>query len=69
MNIKEQFGKKLRALRMAKNMSQEKLALEAGLDRTYIPSIEQGKRNVSIEVIAKLAKALDIPMTDFFIDL
>jgi transcriptional regulator with XRE-family HTH domain len=69
MNIKEQFGIKLRALRIAKNMSQEKLALEAGLDRTYIPSIEQGKRNVSIEVIAKLAKALDIPMTEFFIDL
>jgi len=69
MNIKEQFGIKLRALRVAKNMSQEKLALEAGLDRTYIPSIEQGKRNVSIEVIAKLAKALDISMTEFFIDL
>jgi len=66
MEIKKQFGKKVKALRLSKNLSQEKLALEAGLDRTYIPSIERGERNVSIEVIFKLAKALDIPVIDFF---
>lgn len=66
MNIKEQFGERLRYLRKCKGMSQERLALEAGVDRTYLPSIEQGKRNVSLEVISKLAKALDIPITDFF---
>jgi len=66
MNVKKQFGKKLKTLRLSKEFSQEKLALEAGLDRTYIPSIEKGERNVSLEVIYKLAKALDISVLDFF---
>ncbi len=66
MDVKKQFGKKLKALRLSKKLSQEKLALEADLDRTYIPSIEKGERNVSLEVIYKLAKALDISVIDFF---
>lgn len=68
MDVKKQFGKRLKALRLSKNMSQENLALEAGLDRTYIPSIEKGERNISLEVIYKLAKALDISVVDFFND-
>ena len=40
-------------------MSQEKLALKAGLDRTYISGIEQSKRNPSLKNIAKIAHALD----------
>jgi transcriptional regulator with XRE-family HTH domain len=39
-------------------MSQEDLAHEAGLDRTYVSSVERGKRNISIENIARLANAL-----------
>ena len=66
MDIKKQFGKKVKLLRIEKGWSQEKLALTADLDRTYIPSIEKGERNVSIEVIYKLAKALNIDVIDFF---
>jgi transcriptional regulator with XRE-family HTH domain len=66
MNVKKQFGKKLKALRLERKMSQELLALESDLDRTYIPSIEKGERNISIEVIYKLAKALNIEVVDFF---
>jgi len=55
MNIKEKFGRTIKELRKQKGWSQEKLALKAGLDRTYIPSIEKGERNVSLEVIEKLA--------------
>jgi transcriptional regulator with XRE-family HTH domain len=66
MEIKEKFGNKLKELRIARGLSQEKLALLADLDRTYIPSIEKGKRNVSITVLEKLAKALDINIKDFF---
>ncbi len=68
MNIKQKFGLKLRQLRLARGFSQEKLALEADLDRTYIPSIEKGERNVSITVLEKLSKALNIPIKDFFDD-
>jgi len=68
MDIKKKFGEKIRLLRIEKGWSQETLALNADLDRTYIPGIESGKRNVSIVVIEKLAKALmvEIPfLMDF----
>ncbi len=64
MNIKQKFGKKIKELRLAKGLSQENLAFEADLDRTYIPSIEKGNRNISIVVIEKLANALNIPIEE-----
>jgi len=60
MNIKQKFGIKIKQLRTEKGWSQEKLAFKAGLDRTYLPSIEKGDRNVSLEVIEKLALALNV---------
>jgi transcriptional regulator with XRE-family HTH domain len=54
------FGKRLQAARLAKGWSQEKLAFEADLDRTYVSSVERGRRNISIVNIYKLAKALDL---------
>ena len=53
-------------MREKKGWSQEKLALTAELDTTYIPSIEKGDRNVSIIVLEKLAKALKVSIKDFF---
>lgn len=64
MDIKKKFGEKVKLLRLEKGWSQESLALRAGLDRTYIPSIEAGKRNVSIEVIEKLSIALKVKIDD-----
>jgi transcriptional regulator with XRE-family HTH domain len=64
MNIKKKFGKKVKYLRVEKGWSQEKLALAADLDRTYIPSIEAGKRNVSITVIEKIANALNVELIE-----
>ena len=66
MNIKEKIGKKLKVLRTEKKLSQEKLAHLANLDRTYIPDIEKGERNISVTVLEKLATALNIPIKDFF---
>ena len=66
MNIKQKFGKKVKDLRNEKGWSQEKLALNAELDRTYIPSIEKGERNVSIIVIEKIANALNINIKNLF---
>jgi transcriptional regulator with XRE-family HTH domain len=59
-NIKATFGIRVRDLRQAKGISQEALADKAGLDRTYISSIERGKRNVSLLNIELLAKALGV---------
>ena len=66
MNIKQKFGLKVKELRKVKNLSQEKLANLAEIDRTYLPTIEKGERNVSIEVVEKLAKALDVKIKDLF---
>ena len=60
MDIKEKIGCRLRELRTSKGLSQEAFSFECGLDRTYIASIEKGKRNVSIVNIEKIAKACNI---------
>ena len=66
MDIKRIVGQKLRKLRQKAGISQEKLALTADIDRTYISSIEKGERNISIVVLEKLAKALNVSIKDFF---
>lgn len=60
MDIKKEVGKKIKTLRIEKGWSQEKLSLMSDLDRTYIPSIEAGKRNISICVLEKIANAFKI---------
>lgn len=65
-DIKVQFGKRLRELREAKGLSQENLAHKAGLDRTYVSSVERGERNISLENIQRLAFELNIQIKDFF---
>lgn len=66
MDIKKKIGEKIRFLRNERNISQEKLALEADLDRTYIASVERGKRNISIVNLEKIAKALNVSLSDMF---
>ena len=66
MDIKEKIGKRIRELRGLKKISQEKLAELADLDRTYVSSVERGKRNVSIVNLEKIAKALGCSLQDFF---
>ena len=50
----------VRRARKAAGLSQEDLALEAGLDRTYISQVERGKRNVTVIVLARIAGALKV---------
>jgi transcriptional regulator with XRE-family HTH domain len=66
MSIQASLGRKVKELRLKNGISQEKLAVLAGLDRTYISSIEKGDRNVSILVVEKLAKALKVKPQDLF---
>ena len=64
--IRTAFGNRVRDLRRARGYSQESLADEVGLHRTYIGAIERGEQNVSIDNIAKLAKALKVNIADLF---
>jgi transcriptional regulator with XRE-family HTH domain len=60
----KKFGSNVRARRDAKELSQEKLAELADLDRTYISSVERGARNLSILSIVRIAKALKISVAE-----
>lgn len=64
--ITEEVGKRIRALRNEMGISQEKLALKAGIDRTYLAGIESGKRNATITSLEKIVIALEISLKDFF---
>lgn len=54
----KQVGANIRKIRQELDISQEELAIRAGLDRTYIGAVERGERNISILNLAKIAKAL-----------
>lgn len=66
MDIKQAVGKRVKELRNKVGISQEELADIAQLDRTYITSVECGKRNISIVNIEKLANALNVTLAEFF---
>jgi transcriptional regulator with XRE-family HTH domain len=68
MEIKEKFGQKVRELREQKKFSIEQLANISNVDRNYISDIENGKRNVSIQIIEKIILALDSDFMTFFND-
>ena len=60
------FGQKVRSERTKLALSQEELASRAGVHRTYIGMIERGEKNITLENIEKIAKALKINISDFF---
>jgi transcriptional regulator with XRE-family HTH domain len=66
VDVKQKVGDRIRQLRLARKLSQEELAFRAELDRTYVTSVENGKRNISIVNIEKLCKALKISLREFF---
>ncbi len=66
MDIKLKIGKRIKELRALKGFSQEELAARAEIDRTYVNSVENGKRNISIVNIEKITKALKTDLATFF---
>jgi transcriptional regulator with XRE-family HTH domain len=65
-NTRALFGKRVRDIRLKRRWSQEKLAEESGLHTTYISGIERGKRNVGMENVVKLARALKVDVGQLF---
>ena len=59
-----EFGEKVRYFRLSLGMSQEHLGHVAGLDRTYVGSVERGERNISLDNIWNLAEALGVHPRD-----
>lgn len=66
MDIKGKIGLRIREIRGQKGISQKDLAYTADLDRSYIASVESGKRNISIVNLEKIANALSINLSELF---
>jgi len=64
LSARDVLARNLRLLRAQQGISQEQLAELAGLHRTYVGSIERGERNVSIDNVERLAKALKVTTAD-----
>lgn len=64
--VKQQIGNRIKELRAATGMSQEKFALMIDMDRTYLASVESGKRNISIENLQKIIVGLGFTFEEFF---
>ena len=64
--IKIKIGNRIKELRKELGLSQEKLANNCELDRTYVASVENGKRNISIINLEKIVNALNVSLKDFF---
>jgi len=61
------FGNRITQLRKNKGLSQDKLAWDGGMARSFISEIERGKRNPTLTNICKLAEALDVEKSDLFL--
>ena len=64
--IKTKVGKRIKELRNKLGISQEELAFRSEIHRTYIASLEVGKRNVTIETLEKVVNALEVSLSEFF---
>lgn len=58
--LRDTLAKNMRRLRAARGLSQEALAYESGLNRTYLSGVERSERNVSIDNIARIAEGLGV---------
>lgn len=63
-SILEKFGEKVREGRLKQGLSQEELAMKAGVHRTYIGMIERAEKNITLENIEKVAKALKLNINE-----
>ena len=66
MDFNEQVGNRIATLRNQKNLSQQKFANEADIERSYLTHVEKGRKNISMKTLKKITAALEISLKDFF---
>lgn len=66
MTIQERIGKRITQLRNAKKLSQQKFAYEADIERSYLTHVEKGRKNISVNTLDKIIKALGVSVNEFF---
>ena len=65
MDIRIKIGKRIKELRQILELTQEKLAFKAEVDKTYVNEVENGKRNVSVINLEKIIRALEVSFEKF----
>lgn len=66
MDIRQRVGARIKKLRGELNLTQEKLAFKAEVDKTYLNEVENGKRNISLVNLEKIILALEVSIETFF---
>jgi transcriptional regulator with XRE-family HTH domain len=66
MQLQEKIVERIAELRKNKKLSQQKFSYEAEIERSYLTHVEKGRKNISIETLAKITNALGISLKDFF---
>lgn len=66
MDLNELVGKRIAVLRKKKDLSQQKFANEADIERSYLTHVEKGRKNISLNTLGKITAALEISLKDFF---
>jgi transcriptional regulator with XRE-family HTH domain len=64
--LRRQFGQRIRELRRERGYSQERFAALSGLDRSYMGSVERGERNIGIDNVGAIARALNVDVSTLF---
>lgn len=67
MNIREVFAQNLKKYRRLRKISQEELAYAADIDRTYVSALERKIYSASLDVVASIAKALDVEPSELLV--
>jgi transcriptional regulator with XRE-family HTH domain len=68
MDLRARLGTSIRTLRLERNLSQEAFADLARIHRTYVSKVERGDVNISVDLIEKIAKTLEVPVSKLFKD-
>jgi transcriptional regulator with XRE-family HTH domain len=68
MDVRKVIGWNIRKLRVEQDLSQERLALEAEIDRSYVGRVERGSENVTLSTLEALARVLGVPMSTLFVE-
>ncbi|WP_271023188.1 helix-turn-helix transcriptional regulator [Rhizobium sp. RCAM05973] len=69
MDVRQTIGWNLRRLRVAKGLSQERLAFEAEIDRSYVGRVERGTENVTVATLEAFAKVLSVNVSELFAEI
>lgn len=65
-NVLKKTGLRIKTLRMERHMTQERLSNDIGMAQSYLAEVENGKRNVSLVNIARIARGLGVQLSELF---